>query len=126
METSWKIKLVGEVNSRLLLEKADIISTQITNSCLLYGKNIIKFPNKLIGILNVSEFERDYDVIFENEIDNILIYRSDIFKLKHFIQKKDGEIIGAGVKFNDELFTGEEFIETRRMCGEIILGDEKE
>jgi imidazolonepropionase len=56
-----------------------------------------------------------------NEIDRIFIYRNDIFELKHFIQRKEGQIIGAGVKLSDELFDGEELINNERMCGEIIL-----
>ena len=75
----------------------------------------------MLDIIDVSVFDDNYDVIFENEIDRIFIYRNDIFELKHFIQRKEGQIIGAGVKFNDELFDGEELINNERMCGEIIL-----
>jgi hypothetical protein len=121
METSWKIKLTGEITSQLLLTKSNQISAQISKACLMYGRNIIKIPTSLLYIVDVSIFDDKYDVIFENEIDRIFIYRNDIFELKHFIQRKEGEIIGAGVKFSDELFDGEEFINNERMCGEIIL-----
>jgi hypothetical protein len=60
------------------------------------GQNIIKIPTSLLDIVDVSIFDDKYDVIFENEIDRIFIYRNDIFELKHFIQRKEGEIIGAG------------------------------
>lgn len=121
METSWKIKLTGEITSDLLLTKVNQISAQITKTSLMSGRNVIKLPTKLLDIIDVSIFDNKYDVIFENEIDRIFIYRNDIFELKHFIQRKDNQIIGAGVKFNDELFDGEEFIKNERMCGEIIL-----
>jgi hypothetical protein len=121
METSWKIKLNGEITSELLLTKSNQISAQITKACLMTGRNIIKIPIKLLEVVDVSVFDDKYDVIFENEIDRIFIYRNDIFELKHFIQRKEGQIIGAGVKFSDELFDGEELINNERMCGEIIL-----
>jgi hypothetical protein len=121
METSWKIKLNGKITSELLLTKADQISAQITRACLISGRNVIKLPTKLLDIIDTTYFDEKYDVIFENEIDRIFIYRNDIFELKHFIQRKEGEIIGAGVKFSDKLFDGEEFINNERMCGEIIL-----
>lgn len=121
METSWKIKLNGEITSELLLTKSNQISAQITRACLMNGRNVIKVPAKLLENIDTTIFDDKYDVIFENEIDRVFIYRNDIFELRHFIQKKDGEIIGAGVKFGDELFTGEEFINNERMCGEIIL-----
>jgi hypothetical protein len=121
METSWKIKLTGEITSQLLLTKSNQISAQITKSCLMNGRNIIKIPTSLLDIVDVSVFDDKYDVIFENEIDRIFVYRNDIFELKHFFQRKEGKIIGAGVKFSDELFDGEEFINDERMCGEIIL-----
>lgn len=121
METSWKIKLTGEITSQLLLTKSNQISAQISKSCLMNGKNIIKIPTSLLDIVDVSIFDDKYDVIFENEIDRIFIYRNDIFEVKHFIQRKEGQIIGAGVKFSDELFDGEELINNERMCGEIIL-----
>jgi hypothetical protein len=121
METSWKIKLTGEITSQLLLTKSNQISAQISKACLMNGQNIIKIPTSLLDIVDTSIFDDKYDVIFENEIDRIFIYRNDIFELKHFIQRKEGEIIGAGVKFSDKLFDGEEFINNERMCGEIIL-----
>ena len=121
METSWKIKLTGEITSDLLLTKVNQISAQITKACLMTGRNIIKIPTKLLDIIDVSVFDDNYEVIFENEIDRIFIYRNDIFELKHFIQRKEGQIIGAGVKFSNELFDGEELINNERMCGEIIL-----
>ena len=121
METSWKIKLTGEISSDLLLTKVNQISAQITKACLMTGRNIIKIPTKLLDIIDVSVFDDNYEVIFENEIDRIFIYRNDIFELKHFIQRKEGQIIGAGVKFSNELFDGEELINNERMCGEIIL-----
>lgn len=121
METSWKIKLTGEITSDLLLTKVNQISAQITKTCLMSGRNVIKLPTKLLDIIDVSIFDDKYDVIFDNEIDRIFIYRNDVFELKRFIQRKDNQIIGAGVKFNDELFDGEEFIKNERMCGEIIL-----
>ena len=121
METSWKIKLTGEITSDLLLNKVNQISAQITKACLMTGRNVIKLPTKLLEVVDVSVFDDKYDVIFENDIDKIFIYRNDIFDLKHFIQIKEGQIIGSGVKFNDELFNGEEFIKNERMCGEIIL-----
>jgi hypothetical protein len=121
METSWKIKLTGEITSDLLLTKVNQISAQITKACLMTGRNIIKIPTKLLDIIDVSVFDDNYDVIFENEIDRIFIYRNDIFEIKHFIQRKEGQIIGAGVKFSNELFDGEELINNERMCGEIIL-----
>jgi hypothetical protein len=121
METSWKIKLTGEITSDLLLTKVNQISAQITKACLMTGRNVIKLPTKLLDIIDVSVFDDNYDVIFENEIDRIFIYRNDIFELKHFIQRKEGQIIGAGVKFSDELFDGEELINNERMCGEIIF-----
>ena len=121
METSWKIKLNDEITSELLLTKINQISAQITKACLMTGRNIIKFPSSLLDIVDVSIFDDKYDVIFENEIDRIFVYRNDIFELKHFIQKSEGQIIAAGVKFSDELFDGEEFINNERMCGEIIL-----
>lgn len=121
METSWKIKLNDEITSELLLIKINQISAQITKACLMSGRNIIKFPSSLLDIVDVSIFDDKYDVIFENEIDRIFVYRNDIFEIKHFIQRKEGQIIGSGVKFSDELFNGEEFINNERMCGEIIL-----
>ena len=121
METSWKITLTGEITSDLLLTKVNQISAQITKACLMTGRNIIKIPITLLDIIDVSVFDNNYDVIFENEIDRIFIYRNDIFELKHFIQRKEGQIIGAGVKFSNELFDGEELINNERMCGEIIL-----
>ena len=121
MKTSWKIKLNGEITSELLLTKVNQISAQITKACLMSGRSIIKFPSSLLDIVDVSIFDDKYDVIFENEIDRIFVYRNDIFELKHFIQRSEGQIIAAGVKFNDELFDGEEFINNERMCGEIIL-----
>jgi len=121
METSWKIKLTGEITSQLLLTKSNQISAQISKECLMNGQNIIKIPTSLLDIVDVSIFDDKYDVIFENEIDRIFIYRNDIFEVKHFIQRKEGQIIGAGVKFSDELFDGEELINNERMCGEIIL-----
>lgn len=121
METSWKIKLTGEITSDLLLTKVNQISAQITKACLMTGRNVIKLPTDLLDIIDVSIFDDKYDVIFENEIDRIFIYRNDIFDLKHFIQRKGGQIIGAGVKFSDELFDGEELINNERMCGEIIF-----
>jgi hypothetical protein len=121
METSWKIKLKDEITSKLLLTKSNQISAQITKACLMTGRNIIKLPSSLLDVVDVSIFDDKYDVIFENEIDRIFIYRNDIFELKHFIQKSEGQIIGSGVKFSDELFDGEEFINNKRMCGEIIL-----
>jgi len=121
METSWKIKLTGEITSDLLLTKVNQISAQITKACLTTGRNVIKLPTNLLDIIDVSIFDDKYDVIFENEIDRIFIYRNDIFELKHFIQRKDDQIIGAGVKFSDELFDGEEIINNERMCGEIIF-----
>ena len=121
METSWKIKLNGEITSESLLIKSNQISAQITKACLMTGRNVIKIPTKLLDIIDVSIFDNNYDVIFKNEIDKIFIYRNDIFELKHFIQRKEGQIIGAGVKFSDELFDGEELINNERMCGEIIL-----
>ena len=121
METSWKITLTGEITSDLLLTKVNQISAQITKACLMTGRNVIKLPTKLLDIIDVSVFDDNYDVIFENEIDRIFIYRNDIFELKHFLQRKEGQIIGTGVKFSDELFDGEELINNERMCGEIIL-----
>ena len=121
METSWKIKLTGEITSDLLLTKVNQISAQITKACLMTGRNIIKIPITLLDIIDVSVFDNNYDVIFENEIDRIFIYRNDIFELKHFLQRKEGQIIGTGVKFSNELFDGEELINNERMCGEIIL-----
>ena len=121
METSWKITLTGEITSDLLLTKVNQITAQITKACLMTGRNIIKITITLLDIIDVSVFDNNYDVIFENEIDRIFIYRNDIFELKHFIQRKEGQIIGAGVKFSDELFDGEELINNERMCGEIIL-----
>ena len=121
METSWKITLTGEITSDLLLTKVNQISAQITKACLMTGRNIIKIPITLLDIIDVSVFDNNYDVIFENEIDRIFIYRNDIFELKHFLQRKEGQIIGTGVKFSDELFDGEELINNERMCGEIIL-----
>lgn len=121
METSWKIKLNSDITSELLLSKANQISSQITRACMMTGRNIIKLPINLLDIVDVSIFDENYDVIFENEIDRIFIYRNDIFDVKHFIQKKDGSIIGSGIKFNNELFENEEFIDNKRMCGEIII-----
>ena len=121
MQTSWKIKINDKITSELLLTKSNQISAQITKACLMTGRNIIKFPSSLLDIVDVSIFDDKYDVIFENEIDRIFVYRNDIFELKHFIQKSEGQIIAAGVKFSDELFDGEEFINNERMCGEIIL-----
>ena len=121
METSWKIKLTGEITSDLLLTKVNQISAQITRACMMTGRNTIKLPINLLDIIDVSIFDENYDIIFENEIDRIFIYRNDIFELKHFLQRKEGQIIGAGVKFSDELFDGEELINNERMCGEIII-----
>ena len=121
MEASWKIKLTNEITSNLLLAKAKIISAQISRACLINGRDTIKIPTKLIDMIDTIAFEEHFDVLFENEIDNIVIYRSDIFDLKHFIQENGEEIIGAGIKFNNVLFNGEELIENRRMCGEIEI-----
>lgn len=121
METSWKLQLTGEITSELILNKSNQISAQIARGCYMNGRNVIKIPTNLLNVIDVSVFDNDYDLIFEDEIDRIFIYRNDIFELKHFIQKKDNQIIGAGIKFSDELFDGEEFVNIKRMCGEIKL-----
>lgn len=121
MNTSWKIKITKPITSNLLLTKAKLISAQISRACLINGIDTIKIPSNLMNLIDIAIFEENFNVIFEDEIDKIIIYRSDIFDLKHFIQKDGEEIIGAGVKFNNILFDGEELIEIKRMCGEIEI-----
>ena len=57
METSWKIKLNGEITSELLLTKSNQISAQITKACLMTGRNIIKLPSSLLDVVDVSIFD---------------------------------------------------------------------
>ena len=121
MKTSWRINLTSEINSDLLLKKALIISSQISRACLMNGRNIIKIPTKLMNVIDEIKFNEHFDVLYENELDKIIIYRSDIFDVKHFIQKINDEIVGVGIKFSGELFDNEELINIERMCGEINL-----
>jgi hypothetical protein len=121
METSWIIKLKN--NSQVdILRNARHISTQITKACLLQGRDIIKIPTKLLNEIDVLEFSEYYDIIFENEITDIFLYRSNVFDETHFIQKdKNNNIVGSGIKFTKDLFENEELIKTERMCGKLIL-----
>jgi hypothetical protein len=125
METAWKVNLNEKITSELLLKKINIISNQITRACMMHGRNIVKIPMELDDIIVDELFDKDYDIIFEEGLDRIYIYRNDIFDLKHFIQKKNNTIIGSGVKFTDELFEGEEFVNIERLCGEIIIKKNK-
>ena len=125
METAWKVNLNEKITSELLLKKINIISNQITRACIMHGRNIVKIPMGLDDIIVDELFDKDYDIIFEEGLDRIYIYRNDIFDLKHFIQKKNNTIIGSGVKFTDELFEGEEFVNIERLCGEIIIKKNK-
>jgi len=122
-KTSWKIKLNSEISSELLLNKALMINNQIAKACLLQGRCAIKINKKYINNIDVTIFEIHFDVIFEKEIENIFIYRHNVFDVKYFHQKKDNEIIGAGIKFTGDLFDGEELIKPERLCGEIIIID---
>lgn len=112
---------IDKLTSESILEKANIISYRIYASCLIKGKNTIKFPSKLINEINLDLFKKDYDVVIDNNIEKIFIYRSDINTVKYFLQEEDNEIIGAGIKFNNKLSLNESFVEIKRLCGEITI-----
>ncbi len=107
----------------MIVLAANKISCDIRDATKSIGRNMILFPMKYQDHVDFHMLD-GYNWRLDDR-ETFLVYRTDMHKVKYFLQKKDGDIIGAGVKFANLLLVGEELVDESELIGEIFIQEDE-